>query len=144
MFFLSTIRKYISATARRLFEAIYIHDDRLGPYAIADLTSYTLSTGDIVPALTIRWPGEPGEVETSILRALVVPVPTKLRLTVARMRGLAMAIGEGVGRLLPDLHRQVEINCRYRLSSDYLALNGFGLSDDGAQTLVSETGPSRT
>jgi hypothetical protein len=129
------------ATAVR---AIYIHDDRLGPYAIADLTSYTLITGDIVPALTIRWPGEPGEVETSILRALVVPVPTKLRLTVARMRGLAMAIGDGVGRLLPDLDRQVEINCRYRLSTDYLALAyGFGLSDDGAETLVGETVLSR-
>ena len=55
-----------------------------------------------------------------IVRALVAPVPTKLRLTVARMRGLAMAIGEGVGRLLTDLNRQVEINCRYRLSTDYL------------------------
>jgi hypothetical protein len=129
------------ATAVR---AIYIHDDRLGPYAIADLTSYTLSNGEIVPALTIRWPGEPGEVETSILRALVIPVPTKLRLTVARMRGLAMAIGEGVGRLLPDLDRRVEINCRYRLSTDYLALAyNFGLSDEGVQTLVCETVLSR-
>jgi hypothetical protein len=124
--------------------AIYIHDDRLGPYAIADLTAYTLSNGDIVPALTIRWPGEPGEVETSILRALVVPVPSKLRLTVARMRGLAMAVGEAVGRLLPDLQRRVEINCRYRLSTDYLAMAyGFGMSDDGVQTLVSQTVLSR-
>jgi hypothetical protein len=129
------------ATAVR---AVYIHDDRLGPYAVADLQSFTLRNGDIVPSLVIRWPGESGEVETSILRALVVPVPTKLRLTVARMRALAVVIGDAVGQLLPALNRNVVIDCQYRLGTEYVRAGyTYELSDDGMYRLATGTVLSR-
>jgi hypothetical protein len=124
--------------------AVYVHDDRLGPYAVADLQSHTLPGGEIAPVLVIRWPGESTEFETSILRAIVVPVPTKLRLTVARMRSLGLAIAEAVGALLPKLDRRVDVSCRYRLSTDYQqAAFGFGLSDAGLFELTNKTVLSR-
>jgi hypothetical protein len=124
--------------------AVYVHDDRLGPYAVADLQSFTLPNGDIVPVLGIRWPGEPAVFETSILRAIIVPVPTKLRLTVARMRSLGVIIADAVGKFLPDLERRVDVSCQYRLSTDYQrSAFAFGLSDEGIYELASRTVLSR-
>lgn len=124
--------------------AVYVHDDRLGPYAVADLRSHTLPGGDIVPALVIRWPGEKVEVETSVLRAIIVPAPSKLRLTVARMRSLGVIIAEAVGERLPELLRKVDVSCRYRVSTEYQRIAfDFGLSDAGILELSSRTVLSR-
>jgi len=124
--------------------AVYVHDDRLGPYAVADLQSYTLPKGEIVPSLVIRWPGESAVFETSVLRAIAVPVPTKLRLTVARMRSLGIIIADAVGRLLPDLERKVDVSCRYRLSTEYQRIAfGFTLTDNGIFDLLNSTVLSR-
>ena len=74
--------------------------------------------------------------ETSVLRAIVA-VPTKLRLTVARMRSLGVVIADAVGKLLPDLERKVDASCRYRLSTEYQRIAfGFGLTDDGLFDLL--------
>lgn len=133
--------------------AVYVHDDRLGPYAVADLAQHTLTaddhvpgmrTGEIVPVLRIRWPGDGAEMEISMLRAIVVPVPTKVRLTVARMRSLGVVIADLLGGQLAGLHQRVDLTCRYRQSTDYLQnAYSFALSDAGLLELVNSTVLSR-
>jgi hypothetical protein len=122
---------------------VYIHDDRLGPYASADLYNYT--QGDKVrTAMRIRWPRTENEMEHAILDAMIVPVPAKLRLTVTRMRELGLALAETAGKMLPQFSRKVGLNTRYRKGTDYLKLSlSFGLSDDGLKELLCGTTLSR-
>ena len=46
---------------------VYIHDDRLGPYASADVYPWTLQSGDVKTALRISWPDEDVDVEHAVL-----------------------------------------------------------------------------
>ena len=76
----------------------------------------------------------------AILKALIVPVPPKLRLTVAQMRGIAAAIAQASAQLLPQYKDAVTMNRRYRRASAYREWAfEFGLSDDGLYTLLSGT-----
>jgi len=131
-----------AATAVR---GIYVHDDRLGPYASVDLYPYTAPQGVVKTGLQIRWPGEATPAEDSLLTALIVPVPLKLRLTIARMRSLGIGLADAIGhRIFPELDRLVTLNCRYRIATDYrAAAPGFGLSDEGLYVLTCELVLSR-
>jgi hypothetical protein len=123
---------------------VYIHDDRLGPYASADLYAYTQTPNRIRTALKIRWPRTDNEDKHALLDAIIVPVPAKLRLNVTRMRALGLAIAEAAGQILPQFNRTVALNTRYAKGTDYLrnSLN-FGLSDEGLYSLLCELTLSR-
>lgn len=125
-------------------ESIYVHDDRLGPYASADILPFTFE-GKIRTGLSIRWPGTATPADLSILTAFIIPVPIKLRLTIARMRALGIAIADALGhRLFPEFDRLVTLDCRYRLGTDYMAnAYGFGLSEKGIYHLVGGVALSR-
>jgi hypothetical protein len=111
---------------------IYIHDDRLGPYASADVYSYTQTADKIRTALRITWPGQDVEAEHAVLLTMVVPVPTKLRLSVTRMRELGLAIAETAGQIYSQFNRAVTLTTRYRKGTEYRELAAsFGLSGDG-------------
>jgi len=116
---------------------VYINDDRLGPYALAELYPFTdKDGGSIRTGLSIRWPDKDIEAEPSVLVALVVPVPTKLRLTMTRMRALALAIAEAAGQLFPEFTNLVTVNCRYDLGTRYRGKSpDFGLSERGLYEL---------
>lgn len=117
--------------------AIYIHDDRLGPYASADLYPYTMQSGTIRTALRIRWPTTPDEMEHAILDAIIVPVPAKLRLTVTRMRELGLALAETAGQIFAQFERAVGLSTHYLKGTEYRRLaQTFGLSDDGLFQLL--------
>ncbi|TAJ18464.1 MAG: hypothetical protein EPO65_08950 [Dehalococcoidia bacterium] len=113
-------------------EGLYIHDDRLGPYAAADIYPFT-ENGTTRTALRIRWPGSKDEEEHLLVRAIVVPAPAKIRLTVARMRSLGIPLANAVGVLLGS---PVNLDCRYDMASSYRARAfQFDLTDDGVFTL---------
>ena len=116
-------------------EGLYLHDDRLGPYASADIYNLTdADSGSTKTALRIRWPGSEDEADHLLLRAIVVPAPAKIRLTVARMRSLGFLIANATGVLLG---RIVDLNCRYDVASSYRARAfQFDLTDDGAYLLA--------
>ena len=116
-------------------EGLYLHDDRLGPYASADIYNLTdPESGSTKTALRIRWPGSEDEADHLLLRAIVVPAPAKIRLTVARMRSLGFPIADATGVLLD---RTVDLNCRYDVASSYRARAfQFDLTDDGAYLLA--------
>ena len=116
-------------------EGLYIHDDRLGPYASADIYNLTdAESGSTKTALRIRWPGSEDEADHLLLRAIIVPAPAKIRLTVARMRSLGFPIANATGVLLD---RTVDLNCRYDVANSYRARAfQFDLTDDGAYSLT--------
>jgi hypothetical protein len=123
---------------------VYIHDDRLGPYASADLYGYTQAPNRIRTALRIRWPRTDNEMEHAILDAIIVPVPAKVRLTVTRMRELGLALAETTGQIFSQFNRTVGLNTRYFKGIDYRRLSlDFGLSDDGLYTLLCALALSR-
>ena len=115
-------------------EGLYLHDDRLGPYASADIYNLTdPKSGFTRTALRIRWPGRKDEADHLLLRAIIVPVPAKIRLTVTRMRSLGLPIADATGVLLAHT---VGMNCRYEMASSYRARAfQFDLTDDGAYLL---------
>jgi hypothetical protein len=126
-------------------KGIYIHDDRLGPYAAADILPLTDRDGQRVRThLRIRWPQKPDEFEQSQVAAIIVPVPPKLRLSAARMRALGLSVAEWAGVTFPEYERVVTLNCRYRSAVEYKSsAYEFSLTDEGVYSLVAETTLSR-
>jgi hypothetical protein len=119
----------------------YIHDDRLGPYAIADLFPRT-HNNEIRTALRIKW-SDGVEAEESELRAIIVPVPKKLRLTIARLRQVGVLLAETVAEAFPTLS-DVTLSCLYRTAAEYqTAAFGFELSDAGIEMLSTSVVLSR-
>jgi hypothetical protein len=116
---------------------IYIHDDRLGPYAFADLVPWTVQK-EIKTGLSIKWPDKAPD-ELFLLTALIVPVPVKLRLSIGRLRALGFSIADAIGNMLPQSAGVVTLNCRFAPSNDYRAnAFGFRLSDSGIRSLLCE------
>ena len=120
---------------------LYIHDDRLGPYAFAQLSPFTDKYGAIRTLVAIEWPDNKPDQDW-LLHAIVVPVPQKLRLTITRMRRIALIAVESAAQGLKE--PRTSLNCRYDLSRRYLqSAYKFGLSDDGIYELVCKTPLSR-
>jgi len=139
-----TNEKFSFLDAASRVVGLYVHDDRLGPYATAKLSQYTLKTNSQIRSLlTVVWPdGHPDE--EALLEAVVVPLPPKVRLTITRMRALGVPLADATGQLMPELKKKVILNYRYVLAPEYCeAALGFGLHDDGLYTLNCDTTLSR-
>jgi hypothetical protein len=122
---------------------IYIHDDRLGPYAAAEFVPWTTDAGKVRTAVFIRWP-DAVPVDQSLLQAIIVPVPSKLRMSLTRIRRLGYGLVQGAAVLFAKFTDKIVFNCRYQLSSDYLALAAeFNLTDEGLYQLECGTVLSR-
>ena len=80
-------------------EGVYVHDDRLGPYASAPLKPTTIN-GDVVTTLELSWPDEQ-PVEEFRLVGMLIPVPVKLRLSAVRLRALEHAVAQTVAVGIP-------------------------------------------
>jgi hypothetical protein len=111
---------------------LYVHDDRLGPYAAAEFYQRTAPNGQVMSALRIRWPDEKTELDDHFLSAVIVPVPTKVRLNVVRLREVGLVAADLIGRLLPNLAGQVILDSRYLKGVLYRrqAID-FGLTSEG-------------
>jgi hypothetical protein len=121
---------------------VYIHDDRLGPYAFAQLAPFTdAETGKIRTGVSIQWPDETPD-KSWLLHAIIVPVPQKLRLSVTRMRRVGLIVAQTVGEAFGG--HTTTLNCRYELARKYgTRAYTFGLSSDGIYALVCRTPLSR-
>ncbi len=132
-------------------EGIYVHDDRLGPYASVQLQNRTVSVrlpdGTVETksrtGLLIRWPDGTEETD-GLLHSLIVPLPVKIRLSVTRLRALGFAVAEFIAKEFPRTDRAVTLDTRYELGTSYRQRSyGFGLSDAGLIGLASEITLSR-
>ena len=121
---------------------LYIHDDRLGPYAFAQLSPFTdKHTNKVRTGVAIQWPDETPD-QYWLLHALVVPVPQKLRLSLTRMRRLGLIVGQTIGEAFGN--RTTTLNCRYELARKYAKrAYEFGLSAEGIYKLACQTPLSR-
>lgn len=121
---------------------LYIHDDRLGPYAFAGLTQLTdQNSGKIRTCVSIEWP-DAKPVDSWLLHAIVIPVPQKLRLTISRLRRLGLYIAQAIGEVFTE--PQTTLDCRFELSRTYTErIYTFGLSSEGLYRAVCGTALSR-
>ena len=121
---------------------LYIHDDRLGPYAFAGLAPLTdPKSRNIRTCVSIEWP-DAKPVDQWILRAIVVPVPQKLRLTLSRLRQLGVYVAEVIGVAFGE--PQTTLGCRFELSRTYTKqIYKYGLSNEGLHRVVCGTVLSR-
>jgi len=121
---------------------LYIHDDRLGPYAYAQLFSTTdKRNGKVRTAVSIEWPDKTAD-QVWFLHAIAVPVPLKLRLTVTRLHRLGLQAAQVIGDDFGD--PLTTLNCGYQLGQDYVVrAYQFGLSGEGIYPLVCRTALSR-
>jgi hypothetical protein len=121
---------------------LYTHDDRLGPYAFADLSPFTdRKTSAIRTGVSIKWPDQtPGQYW--LLHAFVVPVPQKLRLSLTRIRRIGLIVAQTIGDAFGE--PTTTLNCRYELARKYgERAYEFGLSNDGIYKLACQTPMSR-
>ena len=120
---------------------LYIHDDRLGPYAFADLGQLTDRTGKIRTCVSIEWPdGKP--VDSWLLHAIIVPVPQKLRLSLSRLQGISLSVAQAIGEAFGE--PRTTVDCRFELSRSYAKrIYGFNLSRQGLYRAVCRTVLSR-
>jgi hypothetical protein len=124
--------------------AVYVHDDRLGPYAAAHLSPWTLGNGKIATGLTIEWPDRAVPAEISILLATIIPLPEKLRMPLRRVRNLGLALAQATAQLLQPHGVNVILTCRFRTGVEYRhSACGFGLTDQGLYALACTTVLSR-
>ena len=137
-----TDTSYMFREASSSLQGIYIHDDRLGPYAYAGLSQHTdAQTGLIRTCVSIEWP-DAKPVDQWLLHAIVVPVPQKLRLTLSRLRRTGVYVAQIIGQLFEE--RQTTLDCRFELSCNYVKrAYEFGLSSDGLYRAVCCTALSR-
>jgi len=119
-------------------QALYVHDDRLGPYAVAQISPWTHTQNGqtkILTALQIQWPDKT-QGELSILRALIVPVPDKIRMPVSRMLASGAVLAELTGLYFTEFEHRVILNVGYLLGTKYREnARDFGLTKDGLRTL---------
>ena len=125
-------------------KGLYVHDDRLGPYAYAELGGWTLDDGSIAASLRIEWPDTGIPAEDSILRTIIVPVPPKLRMPISRIRWLGLCLAEAIGDGFSEFSKNVIFSCGYRLGTSYQRLAAdFALTSNGLYSLTCETVLSR-
>jgi hypothetical protein len=123
---------------------LYVHDDRLGPYAMADLAQSTNNGGRVQSVVRIRWPGDGAEIEEHWLSAVIVPMPQKVRLNVVRLREVGLVAADLIGHLMAKRFRSVILSSRYLKGVDYRqqAIN-FGLTQAGNYLMQCELVLSR-
>lgn len=126
-------------------EAVYVHDDRLGPYAVANLSQLTDPKDGVVrTTLQLDWPGTDAACDTWRLAGMIVPVPNKLRLSAVRLRSVGHLIGQAIGAAFPEMQGTVTVRTRYCLAVAYLReAYAFKLSDEGLEQLVEQRVLSR-
>ena len=133
-----TLRYRDGATA---VDRIFVHDDRLGPYASVRLRDFTID-GGVVTTLDLRWPDE-RPVEESLLQTMLIPVPVKLRLSAVRLRALAHGIAQAAAVGVPAFDG-LEVHTRFCKGAAYRArAYEFNLSLAGLQAFTQETVLSR-
>ena len=122
-------------------DRIYVHDDRLGPYASARLKSTTFDNG-VVTTLELRWPDEQPAEESRLL-GMLIPVPPKLRLSAVRLRALAHEIAQAVAAGIPAFEG-LEVHTRFCKGATYRTkAYDFNLSLEGLHEFTHETVLSR-
>jgi hypothetical protein len=119
-------------------QALYVHDDRLGPYASAELFPWTHDENGQTRILTgvhIKWPDET-QAELSVVHALIVPLPDKVRMSIARVLASGAWIAQAAGMFFKEFEGRVLLNAEYKRGTHYREKAfAFGLTESGLYRL---------
>jgi hypothetical protein len=112
------------ATRSMQLHKIYVHDDRVGPYARAWITPYIARSVETMPdidGLRFEIEVEEGKLEQWLVETIVAPVYPKMRLSIGSLLAVATAmqpiIEDATGQEAFDLR----VDFRYLRSGDYLS-----------------------
>ena len=102
---------------------VYVHDDRIGPYARATVTPYRVKNVKTMPDLEgLRFEIEiDGEIERWIVETIVAPVYPKIRLSIASLLGVATAMQPLIEKAVGQDAFDLRVDLRFVRSADYLA-----------------------
>jgi hypothetical protein len=143
--------------AGALVEKFFVHDDRLGPYAcglledieveieVRSTKTKSKSIGtETVPALQLL-KRDGSKFAIGVVKAIIVPMPAKIRLGVGRLRKLGFDIGKAIAMgVLGEMRGRLVIECRFEKSVDCLTDTFHdGLTTAGAYQLYCQTALSR-
>jgi hypothetical protein len=100
---------------------LYVHDDRLGPYARAYLQPFSKSDLGLEGlSFELEWPD--GKTERWLLDTAIAPVYSKLRLPVRSLLTLAEFVGGGIERMVgPEQANRLTVDFRYERAGEYLS-----------------------
>jgi hypothetical protein len=94
--------------------------------------------------LSLAWPDEKAPAEDSVVLAMMIPVPIKLRLTLDRLREIAMSVAEATSQAMPRATGHVVFSVRYEKGTKYQRrAYDFGLTVEGLRAITVETMLSR-
>lgn len=117
---------------------IYVHDDRLGPYARAYIEPFKMPTPNM-PNEGLRFEIEfgGGASENWLLDCALVPMYPKVRLNVSSMLQLAALHAGSIEAVVgPALAKDLRVDFRYQRSGDFLAgLSGRVATSSGSTFL---------
>ncbi len=122
---------------------LLIHDDRLGPYARAILsTEGSARKRRVVIDIKKR---DGGLFDKAVVKAVLVPLPSKIRLSPLRMREVGFLMAQAISaRPVTTTSTNMVVSCRYRLAVDYLRnAHSLGLTPTGTYELKCQTALSR-
>jgi hypothetical protein len=111
-------------TRSRQLHKIYVHDDRIGPYARATVTPYRVINVDTLPdmeGLRFEIEGKRGVLEHWLVETIVAPVYPKVRLSIASLLGVATAIQPLIETAVGEDAFDLSVDFRFVRSGDYLA-----------------------
>ncbi len=126
-------------------KAVYVHDDRLGPYAVARLAPLTVpGSKDAQTNLVIKWPLADIDEEAVRLHSMIIPMPVKVRLPVTRLRRLGHIVAQALGDALPEFHGELAMTCRYVRATTYARrIVQSNISAEGIETVIGNLALSR-
>lgn len=124
---------------------IYVHDDRLGPYARAYIEPFKMPTsGNFIEGLRFEIEFGGGASENWLLDCAVVPMYPKVRLNVSSMLQLAVLhSGSMEGVVGSTLAKDLRVDLRYQRSGDFLAGLSGRVAASPASTFLQRVALSR-
>ncbi|HEY4178854.1 MAG TPA: hypothetical protein VGM90_18535 [Kofleriaceae bacterium] len=127
------------------FHKLYVHDDRIGPYARSTVTPYEVRNVDTMPELEgLRFEIEiDGAAERWIVETIVAPVYPKIRLSIGSLLGVATAMQPMIEKAVGADAFKLRADLRYVRSGEYLPSLARRVSATGGADLASRIAMSR-
>jgi hypothetical protein len=124
---------------------LYVHDDRIGPYARSTVTPYEVRNVETMPDLEgLRFEIEiDGEVERWIVETIVAPVYPKIRLSIGSLLGVATAMQPMIEKAVGGDAFKLRVDLRFVRAGEYLPSLARRISPANGADLASRVAMSR-
>jgi hypothetical protein len=138
------LETHVSTRSMQLHK-LYVHDDRVGPYARAWVTPYQVKNVKTMPDIEgLRFEIEiDGLREPWVVEAIVAPIYPKIRMSIDSLLGVATAMQPMIEKAVGSEAFGLRVDLRFDRSGDYLASLAGKVSPKKGVDLVSRVAMSR-